>query len=129
MVLTILCAFLFNLLHAGTGAEKFKPGVYLEGLEPLLDGLSIVITAPTGLASAQQPLLHGLKGTVEKEDQPGQADSLLKRLRLHTNHMPMSGISRLSVAWTWKLLQMSQSINVWCIHPGLYWLPLHYRNP
>ena len=71
----VACMRLHWHLHAGKA--------HLEGLEPFLDGLSIVIAAPAGLASAEQPLLHGLQWAIKEQDQPRQADSLLKGLCLH----------------------------------------------
>ena len=54
----------------------------VEGDEPLLDGLHVVVRAPGGLSPLEQPLSHGLVGDLEVEDVLARRDGLLKLLAL-----------------------------------------------
>ena len=66
---------------------------HLESLEPLFDGLSIVVAAAAGLPSAEQPLFHCLQGTIEEQHHTWQADRLLKGQSLHDARLLLEALS------------------------------------
>ena len=64
--------------------------VLVEGDEPLLDGLHVVVRAPGGLSPLEQPLSHGLVGDLEVEDVLARGNGLLELLALsHLARVPV----------------------------------------
>jgi len=70
--------------HAALGGVVLDDGlgVLVEGDQPLLDGLLVVVSAAGGLGSLQQPLGHGLVRHLEVEDVLAGRDGLLELLAL-----------------------------------------------
>ena len=54
----------------------------MEGDEPLLDSLNIVVSSARGLGTLEQPGCHGVVGHLEVEDVLARSDGLLKLLSL-----------------------------------------------
>ncbi len=54
----------------------------VEGVEPLLDGLDVVVHPAGGFAPLEQPLRHGLVAHLEVEDVRARSDLLFKFLAL-----------------------------------------------
>jgi hypothetical protein len=65
----------------GVGSDDWL-GVLVEGVEPLLDGLHVVVHPAGGLAPLEQPLGHGLVAHLEVEDVGARSDLLFKFLAL-----------------------------------------------
>ena len=57
-------------------------GVLVEGDQPLLDGLLVVVSATGGFGPLKQPLGHGLVANLEVEDVLAGSDCLLELLTL-----------------------------------------------
>ncbi len=54
----------------------------VEGVQPLLDGLLVVVDPAGGLTSLEQPLRHGLVANLEVEDVGAGCNLLLELLAL-----------------------------------------------
>jgi len=68
----------------GVGLDD-RLGVLVEGDEPLLDGVDIVVSTSRSLCALEQPGCHGLIGHLEVEDVLARSNSFLK---LSTNRSP-----------------------------------------
>ena len=71
-----------HLLALGLVGVDDGLGVLVEGVEPLLDRLLVVVDAAGALSAVDQPGGHGLVGDVEVEDAGAGKDLLLELLAL-----------------------------------------------
>ena len=70
--------------HAALGGVVLDDwlGVLVEGDQPLLDGLHIVVSAAGGLGPLEQPLGHGLIADLKVQDVLARGDGFLELLSL-----------------------------------------------
>ncbi len=64
-------------------------GVLVEGVQPLLDGINVVVHAAGGLAPVDETSGHGLVADVEVDDLGAGGDLLLELLALFWRKMKM----------------------------------------
>jgi hypothetical protein len=80
-IINVLFGFADLGTLGGVGSDDGL-GVLVEGVEPLLDGLDVVVHPAGGLAPLEQPLRHGLVAHLEVENVRARGDLLFKFLAL-----------------------------------------------